>query len=159
MALASTRVAGADDHDAAVSVWRAANIARGRPPGPERVERVRAKLAEPGAIVLVAVVEDHVRGMLLAEPGLEPDGSPIPGLCHLSMLFVDPARQRNGLGRLLLDRLRTYADGLGRPRLQVWTGADNYPAQRLYRRAGFVPTGRVGSLGPGRVIEHLIWSP
>jgi RimJ/RimL family protein N-acetyltransferase len=40
----------------------------------------------------------------------------------------------------------------------VWTGADNERAQRLYRRAGFVPTGRVGSLGPGRVIEHLIWS-
>jgi GNAT superfamily N-acetyltransferase len=159
MRSASTRVAGAEDHDAAVSVWRAANIARGRPPGPERVDRVRAKLAEPGAIVIVAVVEGCVRGMLLAEPGLEPDGSPIPGLCHLSMLFVDPGRQRSGLGRLLLDRLRTHADGLGHPRLQVWTGADNDRAQRLYRRAGFVPTGRVASLGAGRLIEHLIWAP
>jgi ribosomal protein S18 acetylase RimI-like enzyme len=159
MRSASTRVAGAEDHDAAVSVWRAANIARGRPPGLERVDRVRGKLAEPGAIVIVAVVEGHVRGMLLAEPGLEPDGSPVTGLCHLSMLFVDPGRQRLGLGRLLLDRLRTHADALGYSRLQVWTGADNDRAQRLYRRAGFVPTGRVASLGGGRLIEHLIWVP
>jgi GNAT superfamily N-acetyltransferase len=157
MALASTRVAGADDRDAAVEVWRAANVARGRPPGAERIERVHAKLAEPGAIVIVAVVEGHVRGMLLAEPGLEPDGSPIPGLCHLSMLFVDPGRQWNGLGRLLLDRIRTHADGLGYPGLQVWTGADNDRAQRLYRRAGFVPSGRVATLGPDRLIEHLVW--
>ena len=159
MALASTRVATADDHDAAVEVWRAANVARGRPPGPSRVERVRAKLAEPGAIVIVAVEEGRVRGMLLAEPGLDPDGAPVPGLCHLSMLLVDPGSQRNGLGRLLLNRLRTYADGLGYPRLQVWTGTDNDRAQRLYRRAGFVPSGQVASLGPGRLIEHLVWAP
>ena len=157
--MASTRIAGAGDHDAAVEVWRAANVARGRPPGPERIERVRAKLAEPGAIVIVAVVEGRVRGMLLAEPGLEPDGSPIPGLCHLSMLFVDPGRQRNGLGRLLLDRLRTHADGLAYSRLQVWTGADNDRAQRLYRRTGFVPSGRVATLGSDLLIEHLVWPP
>ncbi|GAB2815907.1 hypothetical protein GCM10027176_20700 [Actinoallomurus bryophytorum] len=159
MSPASTRVAGAEDHDAAVSVWRAANIARGRPPGPERVDRVRVKLAEPGALVIVAVVEGRVRGMLLAEPGLSPGGSPIPGLCHLSMLFVDPPLQGGGLGRLLLDRLRTHADGLGCSRLQVWTGVDNDRARRLYRRAGFVPTGRVASLGAGRLIEHLVWAP
>jgi ribosomal protein S18 acetylase RimI-like enzyme len=151
---ASTRIAGASDHDAAVEVWRAANVARGRPPGPARIDRVRAKLAEPGAIVIVAVAGGRVRGMLLAEPGREPDGSRIAGLCHISMLFVHPGSQGNGLGGLLLDRLRT----LGHPRLQVWTGADNERAQRLYRRAGFVPTGRVDALGPGRVIDHLIWS-
>jgi hypothetical protein len=61
-ASASTRVTGAEDHDAAVEVWRAANVARGRPPGPERIERVRVKLAEPGAIVIVAVVEDPRTG-------------------------------------------------------------------------------------------------
>jgi ribosomal protein S18 acetylase RimI-like enzyme len=152
--MTSTRVADASDHDAAVEVWRVANIARGRPPGPERVLRVRVKLAEPDAIVLVAVADGRVRGMLLAEPGREPDGSLIAGLCHISMLFVHPGCQGNGLGRLLLDRLRTQTAG----RLQVWTGADNDRAQRLYRRAGFVPTGRVDSLGPG-LIEHLTWSP
>jgi hypothetical protein len=150
MALASTRVASADDHDAAVEVWRAANVARGRPPGPERIERVRVKLAVPGAIVIVAVVEGHVRGMLLAEPGLEPDGSPIPGLCHLSMLFVDPGSGTVWAGSCWTGSVRTR-------KAWAFPACRSGPAPTTIGRSGFIgvpdscraavspPSGPIGS--------------
>lgn len=54
--------------DAAVSVWREANVARGAPHGPERTARIRAKLSAPDAVPFVAFRPEIV-GMALAEPG------------------------------------------------------------------------------------------
>ncbi len=154
MTSASTRLADAGDHAAAVRVWQTANTARGRAPGPERVERVRAKLADPAATVIVAGADRCVRGMLLAEPGRERDGlgPPVPELCHISMVFVHPEAQGRGIGRLLLE----HAVRLCHPRLQVWTGVFNDRARRLYRSAGFTPSGRRAFLATGDLIEHLV---
>jgi len=53
---------------------------------------------------------------------------------------VDPAQQRHGIGRLLLDELLRVADTHGGDTwLEVRT--DNEAAQALYRRAGFVVVG------------------
>ncbi|WP_285629156.1 GNAT family N-acetyltransferase [Actinoallomurus iriomotensis] len=155
--MVTTRLAESTDHADAVAVWRAANTARGRPPEATRVDRVRAKLGEPDAIVIVAVASGRVRGMLLAEPGRDRDGRGprVAGLCHISMVFVHPGWQGRGVGRLLLERLRTHVAALGGTRLQVWTGAGNERARRLYRRAGFAPSGRLASLGPTRPIEQF----
>lgn len=51
--------------DAAVGVWRQANIA---PHGPERTARIRAKLSASDALPFVALRPEIV-GMALAEPG------------------------------------------------------------------------------------------
>ncbi|WP_329249177.1 GNAT family N-acetyltransferase [Actinoallomurus sp. NBC_01490] len=154
----TTRLAESTDHDDAVAVWRAANVARGRPPEAARVDRVRAKLGEPDAIVIVAVASGRVCGMLLAEPGRDLDGrgARVDGLCHISMVFVHPGRQGQGIGRLLLERLRTHMAALAGTRLQVWTGSGNERARRLYRRAGFAPSGRTALLEPGRTIEQFV---
>lgn len=155
--MVTTRLAESTDHDDAVAVWRAANIARGRPPEAARVDRVRAKLGEPDAIVIVALASGRVRGMLLAEPGRDRDGQgpQVDGLCHISMVFVHPDQQGHGIGRLLLERLHAHVTALGGTRLQVWTGSGNGRARRLYRRAGFAPSGRVAFLA-GRPIEQFV---
>jgi hypothetical protein len=85
--------------DAAVSVWREANILRGAPHGPERTARIRAKLSASDALPFVAL-RPGIVGMALAEPGRFDDGAgqPDPSLLHISMVFVRPAAQRTGVG-------------------------------------------------------------
>jgi hypothetical protein len=59
--------------EAAVSVWHAANVARGAPHGAERTARIRAKLSASDALAFVALGPEIV-GMALAEPGRFDDG-------------------------------------------------------------------------------------
>jgi ribosomal protein S18 acetylase RimI-like enzyme len=137
-----TRRAQESDLAAALAVWRAANEARGKRPDPARVARVRRKLADPAAVVVVAVEPDAtVVGMALAEPGRSDDGAgpELPDLAHVSMVFVDPARWGRRIGESLLAEVAARA---GRRRLSLWTGA------------GFVPTGRMREHG-GEAIIHL----
>jgi ribosomal protein S18 acetylase RimI-like enzyme len=158
---------------AALAVWRAANEARGKTPDAARVGRVRAKLADPAAIVVVAVdggpgsgsdggpagdgaAGGTVVGMALVEPGRGDDGAGpvLPDRWHVSMVFVDPARWGRRIGELLLGEVAAFAVAAGVRWLGLWTGAGNERARRLYRRAGFVPSGRVREHG-GEQIIHL----
>ncbi|MGW4486428.1 GNAT family N-acetyltransferase [Amycolatopsis sp. NPDC004368] len=156
--MVEVRVAtGAGDRDGARECWRVANVARGKVPGSERVARVGVKLAEPGALLVVAVVRDRVVGMALAEAGRADDGrGPVlPGLCHLSMVFVRPECWGAGVGTALLAEIGRQAVSRGQVRVQVWTGAANERALAFYRRVGFRPTGRrhdIPGVGP---VVHL----
>ena len=115
-----------DDLDAAVGVWREANIARGAPHGPERTARVRAKLTAPDALPFVAL-RPGVVGMALAEPGRFDGGAGEldPSLLHISM---------------------------GYQRVDVWTAEGNGSARKLYERVGMALTGRTE---PGRYRLHV----
>jgi len=66
--LMELRVMRTADLPGAVAVWHAANIARGKPPTPQRVARIIEKLQEPHALSYVAVEGDAIVGMALAEP-------------------------------------------------------------------------------------------
>ncbi|MCW2987863.1 MAG: GCN5-related N-acetyltransferase [Solirubrobacterales bacterium] len=79
--------------DAAVGVWRQANIARGAPHGPERTACIRAKLSASDALPFVALRPEIV-GMALAEPGRFDGGAGEldPSLLHISMVF-GPSRR------------------------------------------------------------------
>ncbi|WP_203908398.1 GNAT family N-acetyltransferase [Rhizocola hellebori] len=137
--------------EAALRVWQRANTARGKTPTEPRIARVREKLADPEALIMVARKENAVVAMALAEPGWE-----AADLCHLSMLFVDPDRWGTGIGRQLLDAVVEAAALQGRPRVQVWTGSANHRAKNLYLSAGFAPTGEVKRLAEGEEILHLV---
>lgn len=54
-------------------------------------------------------------------------------------LFVAPGRRRGGVGRILLDRIRSAATAAGALRLAVQTEVDNADAIRLYEAFGFTP--------------------
>ena len=60
---------------------------------------------------------------------------------HVSTIGVAAARQGEGVGALLLDALLDEADRRS-PVVLLEVRADNEPAQRLYRRRGFVEIGR-----------------
>jgi ribosomal protein S18 acetylase RimI-like enzyme len=129
--------------EAAVSVWRAANIARGAPHGAERTARIRAKLSASDALAFVALRPEIV-GMALAEPGRLDDGAGglDPTLLHISMVFVHPAAQETGVGSSLVLDVLDAARSLGYQRVNVWTYSDNTPARRLYEGVGMATTGQ-----------------
>ena len=133
--------------DAAVSVWREANIVRGAPHGPERTARIRAKLSAVDALPFVAL-RPGIVGMALAEPGRFDGGTggPDPSLLHISMVFVRPAAQRTGVGLPLVLHVLEVAPSLGYRRVDVWTARENTPARRLYERAGMTLTGKSAPL-------------
>jgi ribosomal-protein-alanine N-acetyltransferase len=60
---------------------------------------------------------------------------------HVATLGVTTALQGEGVGSLLLDDLLAEADRRS-PVVLLEVRADNEPAQRLYRRRGFVEIGR-----------------
>jgi len=102
------------------------------------------KLADPAALVVIAMDGTELVGMALAEAGRADDGAslPLPARCSISMVFVHPHHRGKAIGHDLLTAIDTYAAGQGIGRLQLWTGEHNERAQRLYRRAGVEPTGR-----------------
>jgi ribosomal protein S18 acetylase RimI-like enzyme len=153
----TTYVAQSSHLEDALNVWRRANEARNKAPSDVRVNRVRAKLADPSALVVIAFNEHELVGMALAEPGRAADGAgePLPDLCHISMVFVDPDHWGKAIGGHLLSAVATSAGKAGYQRLQLWTGQSNDRAQRLYRRAGFELSGRTKQLDTGELVLHL----
>jgi ribosomal protein S18 acetylase RimI-like enzyme len=132
------RVMRTGDLAGAVAAWHAANIARGKPPTPQRVARVIEKLQEPDALPYVAAEGDAIVGMALAEPCREDDGAGavIAGALHISMVFVFPSSQRRGIGGRLMCYTLDAARAAGMSRVQLWTGRENAAAQRFYENIG-----------------------
>jgi len=132
----------ASDLDGAVRVWQAANIARGRRPGPERVARVVEKLQEPTAVPYIAASDTGIVGMALLEPCRADDGvgAVIPDALHISMVFIDPASQRQGIGSRLMRYALDSARTSGVSSVSLWTGCENTGARKLYEVLGMKPT-------------------
>src|SRR4051812_38892049 len=147
-----------DDVGGVVGVGRGPNPGGGGgvPVPAEHEQRVRGSLAKHDAFLFVAEAGDQLVGMAVGFQGCEDDGAgpPIPGLCHISMVFVRPDRWRQGAGRMLMrhllleGRMRQYS------RFQLWTHADNQRAQRLYEALGFGRSGREKNDDLGERIVH-----
>lgn len=134
------------DFEPAISVWRAANTRRkdGLPVTPEHEERVKNLLRKPDALLLVADDGGELVGMAVGVQGRTQGGAgtPIDGLCHISMIFVSPERWGEGIGSQLVDAVLDGARSAGYDRVQLWTQTDNPRAQRLYEGRDFIATGR-----------------
>jgi len=91
------------------------------------------------------LAEAATRYYLVAEDDGEVVG--YAGLCvypdeaYVQTLAVRRSHQRAGLGAALLTALLIEAATRGRDVVALEVRADNEPAQRLYRRFGFVPVG------------------
>ena len=149
----------AADHEAAVNLWHAANLARGLPPSADRVARIWEKLAEPQACLVIGHVDSSkgVLAMALAEPGRADHGagSVIGGYGHVAMVFVHPDMWGRGVGRHLLDRLHERGSQRGWNRLTLWTRESNERARRLYVGQGYHASGQRTTLENGDPIIQL----
>jgi ribosome-associated protein YbcJ (S4-like RNA binding protein)/GNAT superfamily N-acetyltransferase len=128
-----------------LEIYRAAQAARGRRPSAERLARLRQKLDEG-----LLVVDDQLRGFALGEPGRADDGEGelVPGLLHVSMVFVHPDHQRQGVGSALVEALADEAWGQGYRQLSLWSTSPEF-----YEACGLERTGRTQELQAGTAVQ------
>jgi ribosomal protein S18 acetylase RimI-like enzyme len=157
------RVGLAADKHAAVAVWQLANTARrgGAPVPVEHEERVRGYLGQSDSFLSVADDAGRLVGMALGMQARDDDGAgpPIPGLCHISLVFVHPDRWGQGNGKMLVRHLLAEASVRGYASYQLWTHADNQRAQRLYEGLGFRRSGREKDDDLGERTVHYAMRP
>jgi len=73
-------------------------------------------------------------------------------IAHVFQVWVSPEARGQGVGRLLLDAVLTWAQAIGVRTVRLGV-TDSYPAAvRLYRQAGFVDAGEPEPLRPGSPI-------
>lgn len=96
-------------------------------------ETIADSITEPRTIVLVATVDEIVRGYGVAWT-LGDEGD----IMHLA---VAPAWRRHGLGRALLQALLAACVQVGAQRVLLEVRAGNEAAHRLYEQLGFMAVG------------------
>ena len=52
-------------------------------------------------------------------------------------LYVDAEARNKGVGALLMNRARAFAEEQGAKRIDLLTGKDNFPGQHLYEKLGY----------------------
>jgi GNAT superfamily N-acetyltransferase len=106
---------------------------------------IRVAEEDDGRIVGVAA---FARGTVSRE-----DRTPVPGLAHVSAMFVHPDRWRRGIARILLDAAQDAMREQGYERAQLWT-LEGSPAERLYASTGWARDGRRERYPPMRL--HVV---
>ncbi len=101
-----------------------------------------------------AYIDEIERPMAVVELAIGPGGAVVGFSCtwhvvaageteaHLLRIAVDPARQREGIGRDLLTAVVERASQAHASRVLLEVGAANRPARRLYEALGFTEIGR-----------------
>ena len=104
--------------------------------------RVRAAVADPDTMVLVASLAGEIAGFAIMSFGDRE--------AHLLLLAVSPERRRTGAGRQMLAWLEKSAitAGIHCIRLEVRTA--NAPARAFYRRLGYRYLGQLSGYYDGR---------
>ena len=114
------------DHDALVSLWSRCGLLR---PWNDPSRDIQRKLAhDPG-------------GMLVLEAGNRLAGAVMAGYDGhrgwVNYLAVDPAYQRRGLGRLLMDEAERRLRAAGCPKVNLQVRTSNEHAVVFYRHLGY----------------------
>jgi ribosomal protein S18 acetylase RimI-like enzyme len=150
------RPASRDEVGKAVAVWHAANAGR---EAPGHAEHLEAWAAQEGAVLLVAIRDRELAGMVLCLPGRAADGAgaPIPGLLHLTGLAVLPEHQRQGLGSALLEAALDEARRRRCTRVTLWARASNVGALHTFESHGFRRSGRTAEDAAGSEMLHFEW--
>lgn len=101
------------------------------------VERAERSARSEADVTFVAEGEGGWSGMAVGQ--LEPDD---PGRAGLFGMWVAPEARGSGLGLALARAVVDWARARGAREIGLWVVASNAAAIRLYRRAGFVESGR-----------------
>jgi ribosomal-protein-alanine N-acetyltransferase len=95
----------------------------------------RAELArfigQRNAKTWVAQAEEGIVGFVVAE-------RPARQVAHIITIDLVSEWRRRGVGAQLMDAVESWASGLGLRLVYLETAQDNIPAQRFYRKRGYV---------------------
>ncbi|MFI5284343.1 MAG: GNAT family N-acetyltransferase [Candidatus Dormibacterales bacterium] len=72
------------------------------------------------------------------------------GITELISMWVSPGARGRGVGDALVDAVVAWAHEENKPALRLWVASGNDPAEHLYARHGFKPTGLVKPIHPGQ---------
>jgi ribosomal protein S18 acetylase RimI-like enzyme len=123
-------------------------------------DNVAAELQKPDVTYTLAYVADEIAGFVKVRDGHTPDSVPAREAVEVQQLYVDAKRQRQGVGRILLDHAGMIARDKGREGiwLSVWQDADW--ATRFYESCGFKRVGNAEfRLGQSIFTDYLMWLP
>jgi GNAT superfamily N-acetyltransferase len=98
--------------------------------------RWRARLAIPGSVNFVALLDGKPAGMASGLPGA--DGTP-----QLGTMWVSPSGRGQGVGDRLVQAVAQWARQQGAAALRLTVAAGNEKAAAVYRRNGFADAGEV----------------
>ena len=80
---------------------------------------------------------------------------PAPGVWHLGLMLIEPARRRAGIGAALMAALSEWIAGQGGQALRLGVVEQNAAGHRFWARQGFHDVGTVEQdLGPFRRTVH-----
>lgn len=105
------------------------------------------RLQSSGSVTFIAGSQSD-SGMAVLGPFRSPPD------CGLYAVWVAPEHRGLGVGDALMSSVIAQARTQGVGRLVLHVGRHNLPAQRLYLKHGFLPTGRESTFPPPR--SHII---
>jgi GNAT superfamily N-acetyltransferase len=134
--------------DASARAWAGPHV----PISPEAGEELEWELrfARTGAWIHVAEEDDGAVAGVVAFANAQlsrEDRTLVPGLAHVSAVFVDPDRWRRGIARRLLAEAEAAMRSGGYERAQLWT-LEGSPAEQLYSALGWARDGRRDAFPP-----------
>jgi len=107
------------------------------PPEDNHAHHLYEKLWSRGALD----ADDRLIGLVAWEQFREPGGGALPGVAHVSAVFVDPARWRQGIAAALLDQAEEAMCERAYYLARLWT-PEGGPARRFYEAHGWRRDGR-----------------
>jgi GNAT superfamily N-acetyltransferase len=109
-----------------------------------------ANLASGHAIGYLALDGDLACGLIAALPSEE-----IPNCYTVVSMWVAPTHRRLGVGTLLIDGIKEWAESRNAHELRLMVTSNNPSAMDFYLRNGFTPTGHTGPYpNDAAVFEH-----
>jgi GNAT superfamily N-acetyltransferase len=116
----------------------------------DREVRWRAQLATPGSYHVAALLDGGPAGMAGGVPADE------AGAVELVSMWVSPAARGRGVGGALVAAVERWARELPARALTLAVARGNEGASALYRRHGFVATGRSNLMPDGVRTEDVM---
>jgi ribosomal protein S18 acetylase RimI-like enzyme len=114
------------DEKAVIELWRKCNLTR--PQNNPKLDIERKLKVEP-ELFLVGLMDSKVVAAVMGGY----DG-------HRGWVYylgVDPAYQRKGLGRQMMEAIEKKIHGMGCPKINLQVRTDNLKAMKFYERIGF----------------------
>jgi GNAT superfamily N-acetyltransferase len=127
--------------DESARAWAGAHVPI--PPAAGEELEWELRFARGGAWITVDEEDGVVVGVVALARGQvsREDRTLVPGLAHISAVFVEPDRWRRGIARRLLDAADEAMRAAGYDRAQLWT-LEGSPAEHLYSALGWARDGR-----------------
>lgn len=94
------------------------------------------RLTKHESVIFLAMDGEQVVGFVQLYPLFA--SVALQSLWLLNDLFVDPAMRKQGVGEALMKHAEQFANETGSRGLFLRTATDNFPAQKLYEKCGWV---------------------